>query len=350
VTRAHLTIDLDALAANHAVLRAAASGAEVAPVVKADGYGLGAGPVARRLWAEGAHTFFVARLSEGAALRAALGAGRPATIFVLDGPGSADLSDLQDADLTPVLNSPEDVSRWRPTGAPAALHIDTGMNRLGVTADEARASHGLNIVHVMSHLACAADAASPRNRHQLDRFRAVRTLFPGATASLSASAGVFLGADFAFDLVRPGISLYGGGPLERPDDRFRAVARLHAPILQVRRLSAGDAVGYGDGFVANRPMVIGLLAAGYADGLLRRGKGKAMARLNGAPAPILIVSMDLIAVDLSAAGEARAGDRVELLGENALLDDLAAATDTVAHECLVRLSARAERVYMGAAA
>ena len=350
MTRARLTIDLDALAANHAVLRAAASGAEVAPVVKADGYGLGAGPVARRLWAEGARTFFVARLSEGAALRAALGGERTATIFVLDGLGSAELNDFQGAGLTPVLNSPADADRWRPTGAPAALHIDTGMNRLGVTAEEAEACRDLNIVHVISHLACAAEADNPRNRTQLERFRQTRAWFPHATASLSASAGVFLGADFAFDLVRPGISLFGGGPLERTDGRIAPVATLDAPILQIRHLQAGDAVGYGDGFTADRPMPIGLLAAGYADGLLRRGKGKAVAWLNGAPAPILIVSMDLIAVDLSAADAARVGDRVELLGENALLDDLAAATDTVAHECLVRLSARAERVYLGEAA
>ena len=347
MTRARLTIDLDALAANHAVIRAAASGARVAPVVKADGYGLGAGEVARRLWDEGARTFFVARLTEATALRAALDDGRDAAIYVLDGVGTSSTADFVAANLTPVLNSPRDIDIWRSTARPAGLHIDTGMNRLGLTVDEAIAARDLKIVHVMSHLASAADAANPRNAIQLDRFRQARALFPGAKASLSASAGVFLGPDFAFDLVRPGVSLYGGGPLERSDPRFAAVATLEAPILQIRTLRFGDAVGYGDGFVADRTMQIGLLAAGYADGLLRRAKGVATGWLKGAPVPILIVSMDLIAVDLSAAEGARVGDLVELLGPNALLDDLAAATATVAHECLVRLSARAERVYLG---
>lgn len=347
MSAARLTIDLAALAANHATLRAAAPGAVVAPVVKADGYGLGAGLVAGSLWEAGARDFFVARLSEGLALRAAMGAARPARIFVLDGLAGAEAGALVDAALTPVLNSAEDIARWRGQGGACAIHIDTGMNRLGVDVDDARAAADLKVELVMSHLACAADPASPRNARQLALFREARARFPDAPASLAASAGIYLGADYHFDMVRPGISLFGGGPREAPDPAFRAVARLEAPILQVRDLKAGDAVGYGDSFVADRAMRIGLLAAGYADGLLRRAMGRAKAWIAEAPAPILTVSMDLLAVDLTQSPGARPGDLVELLGPRAHVDDLAAATGTVAHECLVRLSPRAERVRLG---
>lgn len=346
-TGARLTIDLGAVARNYATLRRAAKGAEVAPVLKADGYGLGAGRVAERLWSAGARRFFVARLSEGEALRAALGPERRATIQVLDGLAAATPDRFIAADLAPVLNSREDLAAWAPTGRAAALHVDTGMNRLGLAEGDLAAAAGLPIVHVMSHLACAADPESPRNSVQRARFRAARALFPDASASLSASAGIFLGRDYHFDLVRPGISLFGGGPRERPDKRIAAAATFEAPILQVRHLQAGDQVGYGDGFTAPGPTTIGVLGAGYADGVLRRSKGAAVAWFQGRPAAILVVSMDLIAVDLSAAQDPQVGDLVELLGPNALLDDLAAAGGTVAHECLVRLSDRAERLYVG---
>ena len=347
MSAARLTVDLDALAANHAVLRQASAGAVVAPVVKADGYGLGAGPIAERLWQEGARDFFVARLSEGLALRHALGAARPARIFILDGVAGASTAPFHEADLTPVLNSADDVARWRRVGRPCVLHIDTGMNRLGLTLDEAEGARDLPVAMVISHLACAAEPACPRNGIQLALFAQARALFPDAPASLSASAGIFLGPDYHFDMVRPGISLYGGGPREVPDPRFAAVARLEAPIVQVRDLRPGDAVGYGDGFVAGRPMRIGLLAAGYADGIHRRAKGEANAWIGGVRAPILTISMDMLAVDLDGADQAAPGDMVELLGPSALVDDLAVAAGTVAHECLVRLSARAERVYLG---
>jgi alanine racemase len=319
----------------------------VAPVLKADGYGLGAAEVGRRLWDEGARSFFVARLKEAELLRGALGPGRAARVYVLDGLAGAPPDRFAAADLTPVLNTASDLEVWRSTDRPAALHVDTGMNRLGVSDREAEAARSLRIVHVMSHLACAADPDDARNAEQLARFRAARALFPDATASLAASAGVFVGPDFHFDLVRPGISLFGGGPRERPDDRLAAVAALDAPILQLRDLKAGDRVGYGDGFTAAEPLRVAILGAGYADGFLRRAMSKATAFLNGQAAPVLVVSMDLIAVDVSGCLGMAVGDRVELLGPNALLDNLAAASGTVAHECLVRLSDRAERTYVG---
>jgi alanine racemase len=358
---ARLTIDLDALAHNHARLCAEAQGAEVAPVLKSDGYGLGAGPVGCRLWAQGARSFFVARLSEGEALRAALTPDRPATIYVLDGLTEGAEARMAAAGLTPVLSSLSQIALATAQAAsgqpplPVALNIDTGMSRQGLTAEETRAIvqsldrlRGLDVGLVMSHLGSAAEAENPRNASQLVRFLEARALFPQARASLSASAGVFLGADYRFDVVRPGISLFGGGPLEQPDARFRAVATLTAPILDVRNLRPGDVVGYGESVRIAAPTRVAVVGAGYTDGVIRAARGGAYAWFAGARRRVLIINMDILVIEIGDAG-AQMGEPVELLGPNALLDDLAAAGGTVAHEILVRLSRRAERIYLGEA-
>jgi len=354
-----LTIDLDALAANHAALVRQAAGAEVAPVVKADGYGLGVAPVARRLWAEGARSFFVARLSEGETLRAALGPGRPATIYVLDGftPGAG--PQLAEAGLLPVLNSLEQIAEATAFGRAhgdlaAILHIDTGLNRLGLRVEEAAALaaepsklDGVRLQMVMSHLACGPEPAHPLNALQLQRFGSVVAGFPGVRRSLANSAGVFLGADYHFDLVRPGISLYGGGPFERADPRIAAVARLEAPVLQVREVPAGESVGYGALYVAEQPRRIAIAAVGHADGVLRALQRRGQVWLNGAPRPLLgQVSMDVIAIDVTDA-QVKPGNMAEILGGHALVDDQAAAAGTISYELLVRISGRARRVYVG---
>ncbi|HYE46495.1 MAG TPA: alanine racemase, partial [Caulobacter sp.] len=202
---ARLTIDLDAIAANYRLLRDMAGGAETAPVVKADGYGMGAAQTALRLWAEGARTFYVARLAEGEALRRALG-DRPAAILVFDGCPAGAAGRLQAAGLVPVLNSLEQIGAWRGAGGDIeALHVDTGMNRLGLTAAEAGrlAAEGVRPSLILSHLACAAQPGHALNARQLGRFCEVRRLFPDARASLSSSGGVFLGPDFHLDQVRP---------------------------------------------------------------------------------------------------------------------------------------------------
>ena len=356
--RARLTIDLDALAHNRAALAAEAPGAEVAAVVKSDGYGLGAGPIARRLHAEGTRSFFVARTSEGEALRAELG-GREATIYVLDGLLAGTADRLAAAALTPVISTlPQAqaaVARAAAHGRyPVALQIDTGMNRQGLTLAHAHAlvdapggMKGVEVGLLVSHLGSATDPDEARNPQQLARFRQARALFPDARASLSASAGAFLGPDYRYDMVRAGIGLYGGGPEERPDPRLRAVATLTAPILDIRNLEPGARVGYGSSFTAGRPMRVAVVAAGYTDGVIRAAMGTGHAWAAGALRSLLAVNMDLTVVDL---GEAQAGvgDPVELLGAHALLDHLAQAAGTVAHEVLVRLSTRAERVYLGA--
>lgn len=358
---ARLVIDLDALAANYAVLKDEAAGAELAPVVKADGYGLGAGPVAKRLWAEGARRFFVARLAEGEALRAALGADRPAAIYILDGltPGAGPR--LAAARLTPVLSSLTQIgaaAAWAATLAAdlaVALQVDTGMNRQGLPPHAAQALtqspdglRGLAVELVMSHLGSATEPADPRSAEQLARFGPIRDLFPASRASLSASAGIFLGADYRYDLVRPGVSLYGGGPEERPDPRLKAVATLTAPILDIRNLQPGDRIGYGSAARTGRPMRLAIAGVGYADGLIRAGKGHGYAWFAGARRAIPSITMDMIAVDIGDA-PAAPGDHIELLGPHVHLDDVATAAGTVAHEVLVRLGGRAERVYVGEA-
>jgi alanine racemase len=348
-----LTIDLDALAQNLAQIRADVGGAEVAPVVKADGYGLGAGPVSRRLWAEGARRFFVARIAEGEALRVQLGE-RPAQILVLDGLTTGGAERLLAANLTPVLNSLDELDAWAAPGRSAVLHIDTGMNRLGLAPEcvpEAAAriaAAGLRLEFVMSHLAGAGDPSDPRSARQLAAFEAVRAQFPGVPASLSASAGIYLDPAYHFDIVRPGICLFGGGPRDRPDPRFGAVATLTAPVLQVNTIEAGETAGYGPMFTASRATTIAMVAAGYADGLPRGSHRRAIACIGGRRAPYVIVTMDMIGLDVTDIGPVVPGDVVELLGPNVQLDDVAAAADgVVAHEILVRLSRRVARRYLG---
>jgi len=348
--RARLTVDLSALDRNYRTLCVVAGPAETAPVVKADGYGLGARQVSLSLWEAGARSFFVARLDEGEALRRALGPARPARIFVLDGlvPGTADR--IRRSQLIPLLADPGQVAAARAAGSdfPVGLHVDTGMNRQGLSPADLSSLVGdpvLQPVLLMSHLGSAAEAGAERNQIQLDRFRAARSLFPDLPASLAASAGLFLGPEWRFDMVRPGVSLFGGGPFETPDPRIEAVATLDAPILYVRTVEPGEWLGYGSNLRVTQPLRIAVAAAGYADGLLRRGGGRASAWYAGARRPVRIINMDLLAIEIGDA-PARPGDRIELMGPNLPVDDLAAATDTVAHECLVRLSGRARRRYV----
>ena len=358
--RACLTVDLDALACNHAVLKQLAGAAELAPVVKADGYGLGAGPIARRLWAEGARSFFVARLEEGEALRAELGEGRPARIFVFDGCTAGAAPRLAEARLIPVLNSPAQVEAFaayaRPHGPlPCALHLDTGMHRLGLQVEELEALAtapdrllGLKIELLLSHLACADQEEHRMNAQQAGRFKKARAVLPDVQGSLANTAGVFLGAEFHHDLVRPGIGLYGGGPFARPHPKLQPVASLAAPILQVRAVSEGETVGYGAAFTADRPYRIAIVAAGYADGVLRSSAGQGRVWFSGDHRPILgRISMDLMAVDVTGCEDAQPGAMVELLGPHVTVDDAADAAGTASYEVLTRLGHRAERVYLG---
>jgi len=341
---ARLTVDLDALATNFHTLEAV-SGVPVHPVVKADAYGLGAVPVARRLLSQGARTFFVARVSEGEALRAAL--GDMIDVYVLDGCAPGRAGRLIAAGLKPVLNSPEQAAEWRATGGGACgLQIDTGMNRLGFRPEHApEAFDGVDLV--LSHLACADEPDHPMNRVQRDAFAAVAARYPGAVRSFANSGGCFLGPDHAFDAVRPGICLYGGGPEGRPDARIRPVATFAAEVLQVREVGGGESVGYSRGFVADGPTRVATIGAGYADGVLRSNSPAGRVAVAGRLRPILgRVSMDVLAVDVTGL-DVDAGDEVELFGTTRMLDDAARAAGTVAWELLTSVGARVERRHVG---
>ena len=335
-----LDIDLSAIAANYRRLAAAAPGAEPAAVVKCDAYGLGAAPVARALAAEvDCRTFFVAYSEEGASLRAALGE-RP-EIFVFNGPFAETIEYYRTYRLTPVLNSLEQAQLWAEAapGAGAALHIDTGMNRLGLSPGdvaEARAIRGLNITLAMSHLACASDPTDAKNERQRRDFEEAAALFPNARRSLSSSGGALFGARYAYDMVRLGVGLYGVDPHDTHANGLTPAATLTAPVIQTREIAGGAAVGYGATFQAQRRTQLATVSLGYGDGFPRSGSNRGCAMLGGVLCPIAgRVSMDLIVLDISAVNKApRIGDRAEFFGMALPIDEQAARCGTLGYELL----------------
>jgi len=346
-----LIVDLSVIQSNFARLQALAPHARAGAVVKANAYGLGAAEVVPALADAGCRTFYVAHTSEGREARDALG-DREADIFVFNGFWPSELSALRDANLFPVLNDLQqidEISRLAPD-LPCALHIDTGMSRLGLDpveterllADRA-CLDGLDIRQIMSHLACADEVAHPLNAEQLERFKRLRAAFPDIPASLSNSAGILLGPDYHFDVLRPGLALYGGAPAPGAD--FDVCVEIEAPVLQVRTLRPGDTVGYGATYTAATDMRVATVAAGYADGILRACGEGGMARLGEHRVPILgRVSMDLITVDLSAIDRpVEPGEHVRFLGPE--LEPLAAHAHAISYELLVRLGLRFNRVY-----
>lgn len=359
-----LTIDLDALAANYRHLRDLAAPAECAAVVKADAYGLGMAKAAPALWRSGCRTFFVATLTEAEELRALL---PEAVIYVFDGllPGAA--ATFHAGQLRPVLNSPDEIKEWAEYCArvgealPCAVHIDSGMNRLGLSAAEVEAVAdaadwgALSLALVMSHLACADDPEHAKNAAQRQLYDTLRARLPKAQASLANSAGILLGADYAYDLVRPGIALYGGHPQRRGENPFRTVVHLKGRVLQVREAEQGETVGYGATRTLNRRSRIAVVSVGYADGIFRAlstadGEEGLVAYLGQHPAPILgRVSMDLITVDVTDVPEADAqrGAWVQLLGPNVSTHEFALHANTIDYEVLTSLGQRAARRYIG---
>lgn len=340
-----LTIDLDALAANWRALNAAsASAVQTAAVVKADGYGLGAERVARALARAGARSFFVAQAEEGATLRAALGPGPMIGIF--SGHMSGDTEMIHDLDLVPMLNSVEQMTRHFEAlpGRPFGVQLDTGMNRLGMEPGEWAALRDIALaqdpVLVMSHLACADEPEHPMNAAQLAQFRAMTD---GITAprSLAATGGILLGAQYHFDLTRPGIGLYGGAPFTAA----RRVARLALPVVQVRDVAAGETVGYANSWTAPAPARIATVSSGYADGLIRAASNRARLFAEGTPCPVVgRISMDLITVDVTHLPKIPAS--LDILGPHQRVDDLADAMGTIGYEVLTSLGARYERRYV----
>jgi alanine racemase len=332
-----------AVAANFAVMRSKAGAA--AAVVKADAYGTGLAGIVPALLGQGCDSFFVARLAEGVALRALAPKAR---IFVLDGAAVDTIAALTAHTLVPVLSSLAQIAAWtKAKGGDAALHVDTGMNRLGVALDEV-AQAAFAPVLVMSHLACGDDPNSPMNAVQLSRFKAALVQLPPAPASLAASGGVFLGKEYHFDLVRPGIGLYGGHPQPgHGENPMQCAAQLTGTVLQVRELAAGDSVGYGATFHAPRPSTIATIALGYADGVLRSASNTASVIIRGQRAPLVgRVSMDLITLDVTGIADVAAGDEAELFGPALSVDEAAAQWGTISYELLTGLSRRVPRIYM----
>ena len=347
---ATLEIDLGAIAANYRRVAAEAGAATCAAAVKADAYGLGMAEVAPALAAAGCDTFFVAHLFEALDLRAAL---PDATIYVLHGCPAGVETACAEALIRPVLCTETQVAAWH--HGPAALHVDSGINRLGLTADVfgRLAADGtlarLDLRLLMSHLACADDANHARNRVQLERFRDLAALLPGVPASLANSSGIFLGGDFHFDLVRPGAALYGVNPTPGRPNPMRCVVRLSAEIQQLRKIDLGETVGYGAAFSAAQPTRIAVVPVGYADGYLRCLGNRATAWVAGRRVPVVgRVSMDMITLDVSAAPDAVEGSPVELLGEHIGVDELGDAAGTIGYEILTALGPRYRRRYLPA--
>ena len=340
----------------------AAGKAEIAAVVKADGYGLGLAKVAEALAATGCVTFFVAQLQEAVALRAVLA---DAVIYVLNGLGAVTTeaaADFATHDLRPCLISVPQIEAWRSFCAengshPACLFVDSGFNRLGLSAeavadlaDTPSLFEGWELSLIASHLACADMPEHRMNAAQLEAFRHALAQLPEAPASLANSGGVLLGEAYHFDMVRCGIALYGGSPHGTPDTALAPVAALRAPLLQTRQLSAGDAVGYGATFAATGETTIGIVGIGYGDGLMRRfsqQSGRARLMVNGQPVPVVgRISMDSLAIDLSDCQPLpQAGDVVEIFGPNNPIDALASQGQTISYELLTSLGSRYKRIY-----
>ena len=359
---ARLTVRLDAIAANYRTYRRMTGPCAVAAVVKADAYGMGGQEVAPALGAAGCDSFFVARLEEGVALRKLVPAAR---IFALDGAHPDAVPALLTHRLTPALNSLAEIAGWSAaadaarTSLDAVVHVDTGMSRLGLPPDElailsaqhAKRLAGLNLVLVMSHLACGDDPDNRMNGEQLSRFKTALAMLPPAPASLAASHGAMLGMEYHFDLVRPGVALYGANPQNTAQNLMQTVAILTARVLQVRRIDSGDSVGYAATFRAKRPTMLATVALGYADGLPRTLSNKGVAAIDGARVPMVgRVSMDLITLDVTDMAQApRPGDEVELLGDTVTLGEVAQSAGTNEYEILTRLR-RVPRRYVGASA
>jgi alanine racemase len=344
-----LTVDLDAIVANWRLISTrVAPNSRAAAVVKTDAYGLGAAPVARALFRAGCTRFFVATTLEAIELRPVVG---DAEILVLNGFDESYAAAFAQYRLIPVLNTMAQARMWG--HRPAALQVDSGMARLGVSLEEAATLAGsLEVLLVVSHLACADSPDHPLNRDQLQIFNRARTLFPGIEASFAASSGVFLGPDFHADWVRPGAALYGVNPTPGRPNPMAATVRLEAKILQLRRVDQNASVGYGATHRTSGPARLATVAAGYADGLFRSLGNRGHGHFGDEDVPLVgRVSMDLTVFDVSRVqDEALAeGAMLELIGPHISIDRIAADAGTIGYEILTSLGPRIQRRYLGTA-
>jgi alanine racemase len=352
---AELRIDLDAVAANWRTL-CGVHAAPVAAVVKAQAYGLGAVPVARRLYAEGVRQFFVGHVEEGLELRPHVPG---AMIAVLNGYAAGEAGAFSAHGLTAVLGSLGEIAAYRAHGRavgralPAMLHVDTGMNRLGLPAGEfSRLAEdsallgGLDWLYVMTHLVSAEVAGDAVNGAQAARFAAARARLPAMRTSVANSSGIFLGSGFRSDLARPGAALYGLNPTPAHPNPMRPVFRLTAPVVQLREIGVGETVGYNATWAAARPSRVATVALGYADGYLRGASNRAQAAYVGQRLPLIgRVSMDLLSFDATDVAGLAVGSRLELIGPAVPPDEVGAAAGSNGYEILTSLGHRAARVF-----
>jgi alanine racemase len=359
-----LVIDLNAIEENFRTLARLLPASECAAVVKANAYGLGLEPVTAKLANAGCRTFFVADIAEARRVRAC---ARDVAVYVLNGFSTAAAAAFAEINVRPVINTLAEFGEWDAFVAAsgwrggAAIHVDTGMNRLGISVAEAAAlasrlhneTHGLTLL--MSHLACAELPDHQLNGSQIRQFRELHLLYHGLPASLANSSGIFLGEPAHFDMARAGAALYGINPTPGRANPMRSTIELSGRILQLREVRQGETVGYGGAWTARRPSRIAVASLGYADGLLRAASGSddkrgTSAVIAGKRCPIAgNISMDLACIDVTelAHDEVRRGDFAIFIGEQITLEEVAESAGTIGYEILTRLAPRCHLVYRG---
>lgn len=342
--QSELLIDLEALVYNWQYYKNLCKNSEIAAVVKANSYGLGIEKCAQKLEKAGCKLFFVAHISEGIELRNYI--NKSSQIFVLNGIFENEKVVFKQYNLIPIINDFSQIEYWDDD---LYIHIDTGMNRLGIRFDECDnlIKYQDRIKFIMSHLACSSDISNEYNGVQLERFKKAASLFPNAKKSFSASAGALISSDYRFDIIRQGIALYGGNPLDTEFNELKPVAILNSPILQIRLLKENETQGYGASFKTDKDIKIAIVALGYADGFLRSASNSGYASINGIECPIIgRISMDLIAINIDNIENVKTGDNVEFLGANTKLDKQAEAMQTINYEILTRLGNRFNKKYI----
>ena len=360
-----LEIHLDRITRNYLALqKRLIRGADCAAVVKADAYGLGAAAVVPELYKANCRHFYVAHASEGVAVRAALATeGQEAQVYAFHGAAGITAPELLENNIIPVLNSLGDIEKWssfaKVTGKklPVVLHIDTGMNRLGLPATEVEQLKSnldllkpLDVRYIMSHLACADEPTQPKNKEQLTAFKKL-TAHLGLPCRLSFanSSGIFLGNDYHFDQARPGCSIYGINPQPGHENPMQGVVTLKVRILQTKEAAAGETIGYGASYKVSSPVKLATISVGYADGILRCIGQNGMVAIGGQKCPIVgRVSMDTIIVDVTAVkSPLHIGDYAEMIGSHQMVDEVAAQAGTIGYEILTSLGKRYKRIYTG---
>jgi len=357
-TGAIAEINLAALRANYRLLSQKTAPNQCGAVVKADAYGLGCNIVAPALWEEGCTRFFVATIAEGVALRKYLPNAHIGVFYGVTTQEDAALAIAHK--LQPSLNSLGQVELWGRVAAerghalPASLHVDTGMTRLGLCVEEAmqlaeqpERLAGIEIQWLMSHLSCAGVPEHPLNLKQLRRFDALRKLFAHWPSSFANSSGIFMGQGYHGDLARPGAALYGINPTPYAPNPMQTVVTVKAPVLQIRRLTEAESVGYGATYEAPKGALLATVGCGYADAVIRHMSHHARAWVAGHYVPVIgIVSMDLTVVDISdlPEGAVQAGDWVEFIGPHLPVDDVAAEAGTIGYELFTSMGARVKRM------